>query len=332
MKLATAALTTVALVALAIAGGAASFPQGKSAALTLAISPRNSNVLYAGTGEGVFKSTNGGRSWKRVLDWGGEHQRLAIDPKHPSTVFAGTSAGLYRSGAGGRWSIVDQMTDPWLLVHDPKRSGILWSARGSQLFTSRNGGRSWHAAVRGLPGATLVEGTAFAVDTEAPDTAYVAVDGIYKTTNAGKRWRKASRGLPSESIEVLAIDPKKPKTLYAGTALGLYTTTNGAASWRWLSNGHAHALAIDPRNPKNLYALGYVGGLVKSKDGGRTWNDASTGLGPGYEQGLGRSRAGTYLFVDPHNTRTLYLLAGDGIYKSTDAAATWRRTAGQPGR
>jgi photosystem II stability/assembly factor-like uncharacterized protein len=331
MKLAAAAVTTVALVALAIAGGAASFAHDTSGARTLAISPGNSKVVYAGTPKGIFKSTNGGRTWRRVLASGGEHQQLAIDPTHPNTVFAGTSAGVYRSGAGGRWSVVDQMRDPWLLAHDPKRPGILWSAWGSQLFISRNGGHDWHAADRGLPGATLVEGTAFAVDAKEPDTAYVAVNGVYKTTDGGKRWRRASKGLPSGSVEVLVIDPKTPKTLYAGTAVGVYKSTNSAATWRRLSNGHAHALAIDPRTPKTMYALGYVGGLVRSTDGGRTWDDASKGLGPGYGQGLGRARAGTYLFVDPRNTKTLYLLAEQGIYKSTNGAASWRPTPGQPG-
>ena len=81
-------------------------------------------------------------------------------------------------------------------------------------------------------------------------------------------------------INVLAIDPATPTTLYAGTASGVFKSTDGGGSWRAVNAGltalHVRALALDPATPTTLYAGTYGGGVCKSTDGGGSWRAVNT--------------------------------------------------------
>ena len=143
----------------------------------LAIDPQTPSTVYAGTGGGVFKSTNGGASWS-VINSGPTFayynpvQALAIDPQTPSTVYAGIP--------------------------------------GSGVFKSTNGGASWSAINIGITD-TLI--WVLAIDLQTPSTLYVTTNngGVFKSTNGGASWSAINSGLANNYVRALAIDPQTPR-------------------------------------------------------------------------------------------------------------------------
>jgi len=145
-------------------------------------------------------------------------------------------------------------------------------------------------------------------------------------------------------VVALAIDPQNPSIVYAGTGddecllARIFQSTDGGKSWMesWASPGDClSAIVTDPRTTRTVYAASLDYGVIKSTDGGSTWNAMSSGL-PGIPGTTNGAPAATALAIDPRNTRTLFAgLAGTelfdyatetfgpGIFKSTDGGANW---------
>jgi uncharacterized protein (TIGR03437 family) len=205
------------------------------------LDPTNSSLLYAGTGDGLFRSTNGGESWDRYQAGDGSVHALAVDPVRPATLYAGTGAGLYSSSDGGS----------------------TWS------FTSCCG--------RSPAGSAAV--LAVAVDPRRYCTIYAGgANGFYKSEDCGRSW--SQRG-PAESVYGLVIDPATPANLYAATAGGFFRSLDGGSTWASANRGIAarpvYALALDIRTPA-VYAGTDSGGIFRSADGGANWQQLDTGL------------------------------------------------------
>ena len=123
------------------------------------------------------------------------------------------------------------------------------------------------------------------------------------------------------TVLALAIDPGVTSTIYAGTAAGVFKTTNGGMNWSRSSNGltnlDVRAIVIDPITTANVYA-GTARGVFKSIDGGTSWSPASTNLGNGRERVSG-------LVIDPFTPTILYAVTdGSGIFKTTDGGHSWQ--------
>ena len=194
----------------------------------LAIDPLTPTTLYAGTDDGLFKSTDGGGNWSFLtmtvsgaVVVEGSVDTLAIDPTTPTTIYAGCLAVT-----GG-------------------------------LFKSTDGGATWTAVSSGLPGAPVPSVTALAINPLTPTTLYAVVDleassapnilnaghDVFKSTDGGKSWTSASTGQSGTIVASLAIDPATPTTLYVtlrpttGGGLGVFKSTDGAGSWSAVNNG-----------------------------------------------------------------------------------------------
>ncbi len=130
----------------------------------------------------------------------------------------------------------------------------------------------------------------------------------------------------------LAVDPKTPTTVYAGTQLGVFKTTDAGRRWRSMGAGLGRkrvlALAIDPQTPATVYALADFGlhalksGVFKSTNGGGSWRAVNTGLGLG-------SSART-LAIDPQTPATVYAGTGGGVFKSSDGGWSWSVLSASP--
>ena len=260
----------------------------------LALDPRSPNVLYAGTGLGVFKTTDGARTWTLAstgIDLGGglAHRMyegfiwaIAIDPLHTSTVYA---------AGGGVWK-------------------------------STNGGASWKRVLRN--GAVNL-----GIDPRRPETVYASGmkswgsgatrNSVYKTVDGGGSWRATGpRGLSDNYFgHPIVVHRRAPGTVYAGGSRGLFASTNQGRTWRKLRSTSApervDAIALDPLRANVLYAGGWETGLVKSEDGGLTWSRLS--LDMRYVQTIA---------IDPTRPQTIYA-GGAGIGKSTDGGDSWHR-------
>src|SRR5439155_11678834 len=145
----------------------------------------------------------------------------------------------------------------------------------------------------------------------------------------GGSWSAANAGQPDTATpRALAIDPTSPSTLYAVVSgSGIYKSADGGGSWTPINTGLTNlltlSLAIDPATPTTIYAGAESSQpppsvVFKSTDGGATWNEARTGI---------PNTAVLALAVDPTSSSTVYAGTPDGVYKTTDGAASWAITA-----
>jgi photosystem II stability/assembly factor-like uncharacterized protein len=229
--------------------------------------------------------------------------------------------------ASGRWSLLgpDGGTVTTLAV-DPLNPRIVYAGTrdGEGVFKSRDGGETWSPSGEGLPKLPGSGVFCLAIAPRRPAILYVGTlnFGIYKSTDGGASWSPSRRGLSANllGVEALAIDPRAPDTVLAGTGVGIFKTTDGGANWK-LRNGGLPAtpvisdLAIDPKRPAVVYAAAGTSGLYKSTNGGETWAPAHHGLPAGL--------AVATLAIDPRRSATVYAATYAGLYKSVDAGASW---------
>ena len=250
---------------------------------SFAFSPANSNLIFAGEFDGLFRSTDQGLTWRRVQIPGGEFT-VRMHPKDPETILAANYAdGLFQSNdEGGTWKQIfhypfeeDSFYD---LEFHPTDPAVLYSISYYHgVFKSTDKGRSWVAKNSGLSlrnvARCCVDTPQLEVDPHHPETLYVLMPSrqVYKSADGGESWRLASAGLKlTGPVHALVIDPKDTRTLYAGGVNGIYRTTDGGFQWK--SRGcdcSVRSLALDPRNPAIIYAAGE--GAIRSTDKGAHW-------------------------------------------------------------
>jgi hypothetical protein len=314
----------------------------------MAINPQATGTIYAGQDQnGLQKTTDGGATWSSIgaatLPTFPTFKALIVDPATPTTIYAGESSnGIFKSLDGGAtWAAANTgMTGPIFQVLsmaiDPKTPSTLYAvvltSGNPGLFKSTDGAGTWTNILAN--GTNIIE--TVAVDPKTPSTIYVGQfvstgASALISTDGGATFTPIQTGLPSRtSVEVFAINPVSPATLYAGTNNGIYKTTNSGGAWSETINGLAltdvTAVAVDPATPATIYAGTSASGLFKSIDGGGSWASINTGIGstgnadclvPNY----------TALAIDPVSTTTLYASAActqsSGVFKSIDGGAHW---------
>jgi len=288
--------------------------------------PADSNTIWVGTGEnnsqrsvaygdGVYKSTDGGKSWKNMGLKASEHiAKIAVHPKDSDTVFvasqgplwgAGGDRGLFKTTDGGKtWANLlktDENTGVTDFVLDPRNPDIILAAtyqRRRHVWTLVNGG----------PGSAM-----------------------HRSTDGGKTWKKITAGLPGNELGriALAYAPSDPDTIYAEVeaqekAGGVFRSTDNGKTWEKRNPFNAQMqyfckLVVDPKN-KDRVLLNYVYNQV-STDGGKTF------------QNLGEANKHVDshdIWIDPNDTK--YHLCGcdGGLYDSHDSGATWQFKANLP--
>lgn len=291
----------------------------------MAIAPSDPNIVWLGTGEnnsqrsahygdGVYKSTDGGKTWANMgLSDSMRIGRIMIDPKDPNIVYVaamgylykpGGGKGVYKTTDGGKtWNRILQgenetcaMVD---VVLDPKNPSTLyacsmdrlrrpWNIRdggpGSAIYKSTDSGKSWTklTGANGLPGGPLgrIGVTIFEKDTKI---VYALIDNqnqgksveVYRSNDSGKTWAKAStQNLGGGSYYgKLFIDPNNADTIYV-IDVNLRKSIDGGKTYRSMERQkHVdnHAIWVDPRD-SNHVLCGNDGGFYSSYDGGENWH------------------------------------------------------------
>jgi photosystem II stability/assembly factor-like uncharacterized protein len=326
-------------------------PLGLEDVRMLAVDPQNPGTVYAAcagdfnggayVGGGVYKSTDGGITWRAVNSGlppqNLEAKSLALDPKNPDTIYAWTNSGMFKSTDGGAsWSAANAGLPAVFglvsLAIDPQDTSAVYAALQTccsgagigGVFKSTDGGASWVSA--GLEDSVSV----VAIDPQDSSTVYAASAsglGIRKSTDGAASWGLANLGLRGTWVRALSVDPQDTSKLYAATSIGIFKTTNSGASWSEANSGlpaHPASLAIDPQNSGTLY-VGIIGrGIFKSTDGAANWSYAGLGgISTDFDQSLA---------VDPQNSGTVYAAgftastaptATTALFKTTDGGATW---------
>ncbi|WP_068545536.1 VPS10 domain-containing protein [Thalassotalea crassostreae] len=286
------------------------------------IDPSNSNIIWVGTGEnnggrhlsfgdGVYRSLDGGNTWKNMGLKESEHiSDIIIHPTDSNTVWVssqgplwskGGQRGLFKTTDGGQtWKNVlkiDEWTGVTSLVIDSRNPDKLYAAtwqrqrtlpayvgtgKGSAIHTTDDGGKTWRKLSEGLP-TTDMGKIGLAISAINPDVVYAAIElnqrkgGFYRSANQGASWTKMSDAVgggtgPHYYQEIFA-DPHRFDRVYMASNYTQYSD-NGGKSWTPMNvkNKHVddHAIAFHPTN-KDFMLVGSDGGIYETRDGMDKW-------------------------------------------------------------
>lgn len=282
--------------------------------LTLAIDPQTPNTLYAGTKKGVFKSEDGGASWRHLVA-DSQVDALTLSPENHRKVYAGPRGqGVMKSeDAGATWAASNQgLTNLGVsvMLPSPVEANSFLVGAGNALWLWNRSQNTWRETT--YPDFV----TALVQQGDAPQTLIAASSNhVYKSEDGGVTWREISTlGI----IKVLVNHPKDAKTLYVGTWSAVYKSSDGGETWKKtaLTDVIVGDILLDPDDPQVVYA-GTWGHdkMYKSEDGGDSWRVIN--------QGITSDRV-TALAMDPDDSQTLFAGAYGRLFKSEDGGENWR--------
>jgi photosystem II stability/assembly factor-like uncharacterized protein len=300
--------------------------QGSYSTGCVAIAPSNSNVVWVGSGEnnsqrsvsygdGVYRSQDGGKSFKNMGLKESEHTgKIIIDPKDENIVYVASQGPLWRSGGDrGLYKTIDGGTTWTEILREKMKisdntgvSDIVMDPRDPNVIYASTYQRRRHVW-------TLING--------GPEGA------VYKTINGGENWTKLTNGLPSSGYIGrigLAISPADPDYVYAIVELpekkgGFYRSTDRGASWTKQkdlvssSPQYYQELVCDPKDKDIIFSLSTYTSF--SEDGGKTWNNLS----------IKEKHVDDHaMWINPNNSDHFMIGSDGGLYETYDGAVTWR--------
>ena len=272
---------------------------------------KETQIIYAAAGDGVYKSTNGGRNWQRsCTGLSGEalaYKSLAVDG---NTIYVGTSEGVYRSvDAAGTWELCSQRIHVTCLAIAPGEPNVVYAAAGmdqSRIFKSTNSGENWFSIDESLgPGRFC----SIAVHPQNSNVIYVARENTCIEQNTQSEWKSGDMGLISTGIWCVAADSR---CVYVSTLAGVFKSSDGCKSFSMISSGlPPNITIIDVEGPGILYAYSPRNGLYKSEDDGNNWQ-------------LLNEELDTLKCLEIAPPDTIYAgTQGNGICRSVDGGRTW---------
>jgi photosystem II stability/assembly factor-like uncharacterized protein len=323
------------------------------------IDPSDPAIRYAATDHGVYKSTDGGTTWKKASTGLVVSPVLGVvpDPSSPSILYAATPEGIVKSGdAGASWDLILAGQGSLVLAPSAPSTLYAWTSAGL-LFRTDDGGVNWTR----LTGAGLVgtlsapsdaDGELVLVAADNPDTVFaLAGPLLFRSTDGGNTWNQVLEGLTA-----FAADPQDPSTLFAATATGetnkevyqVLKSTDAGGTWTVVSSQpFVHRLgdiAIDARTPANVYVVerggagdydfgAWPNAIFRSPDDGATWEKVDLIDFQGLKAtGWGLPSTPMRLLFDPRSPDTLYAIVmgttgwtfGATVCRSTDGGTTWQ--------
>ena len=256
--------------------------------LALVQAPSDPRMLFAGTLQGVFRSSDAGRTWDLISPPGSteihEVESLAVDPADPRILYAGT------------WHL------PW---------------------KTADGGKSWKNIKQGV----IEDSDVFSiiVDPAQPGTVFLsACSGIYKSEVAGELFHKV-QGIPSDArrTRVLMQDPRDHQIVYAGTTEGLYKTTDGGKTFNALTGPEVivNDVFVDPANSSHVLMATDRGGVMASTDAGATFAPSNDGFSARKVDALLVDRADPqHMYAGVVNDKTF-----GGAFETLNGGANWQQ-------
>ncbi|HEX8186054.1 MAG TPA: hypothetical protein VF747_14925, partial [Blastocatellia bacterium] len=283
--------------------------------------PGNPNIVYAATGSGgLWKTTNGGMTWKPVFERQGTISigDIALEPNNPDVIWVGTGESNVRNSV----------------------------SFGDGVYKSNDGGRTWQHM--GLRDSNTI--SRIVVHPSNPDIVYVAAvghafgpseeRGVFMTTDGGKTWQKTLYIDSSHGASDIEIDPSNPNILYAGIwnferkpwtfrsgdeKGGLFRSIDGGRTWNKVTSGLPKLIGrvgvrTAPSNPNVVYAIieAKEGTLYRSEDKGETFQQVSKD-----QRIVGRGFYYTRISVDPTNENRVFAIASP-LFLSIDGGRTFR--------
>ncbi|WP_159302713.1 VPS10 domain-containing protein [Maribacter litoralis] len=295
----------------------------------VSVSASNPNIVYVGMGEhaprgvmtsygdGVYKSTDAGKTWKKMgLEKTQHISRIIIHPTNPDIVYVAAQGALFEGNA----------------------------ERG--VYKSVDGGKTWKNTlfVNELTGASELS-----MDANYPEIMYAAMwehqrkpnmvvsggagSGLYKSTDAGETWQKIHKGLPEEKGKMaIAVSPSNSNKVYAliesdsdADKGGLFVSNDAGGSWSMVSGDNRLVqrawyyieVFVDPNDEDTVYVLSAP--ALRSEDGGKTWERLSGTHGDYHN-----------LWINPNNSKNMVIANDGGAAVSFDYAKTWSTQDNMP--
>ena len=305
----------------------------------IAVAPSNPDIIYVASGEGlhrpdlsvgdgVYKSTDAGKTWQHLgLREGEQIPALVVDPRDPNKLFAAVlghpyganeERGIYRSADGGAtWKKVlykDTNTGGADIEIDPNNPDVLYASM-------------WEETLAPWEDGNTIDGTG---------------GGLFKSTDGGETWKQLTKGLPDGVVHIqAAIAPSDSNRLYAtlatsheggygsGAGLGVYRSDDAGENWYKATDDPRPALKIgggdlpiprvDPKNADVVYSASIV--TERSMDGGKTWTSLRGAPGGDDYQNL---------WINPENPNIILLVSDQGALVSVNRGVTWSSWYNQP--
>lgn len=321
----------------------------------IGVAPSDPNVIYVGTGEpdirsqhsygiGMFKSADGGKTWKAIGLEKTEHiGRVVVDPANPNHVFVAALGHVYDA--------------------NPERG----------LFRSTDGGTTWKKILFNKDLPNDVGAIDIAMDQKNPRVIYASLwgtrrppwsvyapsnlpgGGLFKSTDGGEHWTQLTSGLPHDQFVGkigIAIAPSDPKRLWAvvddlgagvaparggggggrgaqapDTGGGVYVSDDAGSTWKrvssenrlWGRGWYFGGIAVDPVNKDKAYVINTA--TYMTTDGGKTWVPIKGAPGgDDYHQ----------MWVNPKDGKRMVLSSDQGTVVSVDGGETWSTWYNQP--
>jgi photosystem II stability/assembly factor-like uncharacterized protein len=255
---------------------------------SLAIDPRTSNTIYAGTWYLPYKSTDGGQNWKSIKNGiidDSDIFAINIDPRDPNHIIASACSGIYETNsAGDKWDkvqgIPSQSRRTRAIVQHPSIPGLVFAGTTEGFWLSNRGGAdgSWMVTT-----SRQLEINSIAIHPSRPQTVYIGTNnyGVMVSNDGGKNFVPTNGGYSGRFANVIYADRETPNRVYAAT---INTTTGG-------------------------------GFLFLSTDNGETWRPSMRSMPP---------RLITYAILqDARDANLIYLGTNLGLYRSLDRGASW---------
>jgi len=292
------------------------------------VHPANSDIVFTGaeittgilgkefdkTNGKIYKSIDGGESWRSVWEGGNLARFVLFDPDNPDTLYAST--GIFDREA-----------------YSDTKPGIL---------KSTDGGETWTEINNGIPDE---DGNRFLgfldMDPMNPQKLFAASGnnaqgfgngGVFCTLDGGANWEEVL--LEDDIFTLVVISPSNPNIVYAGSALAFWRSEDGGSTWQkfqkvdegcWGPPGVRPGIPIggvvDPQDPYILFANNYGGGNFKTTDGAQTWTDSSNGY-------TGASLVD--VAVNASDPATVYAIGKSGPFRSDDGGINWSGIAFSP--
>tara|TARA_R110002074_G_scaffold149035_6_gene301330 strand:- start:15833 stop:18958 length:3126 start_codon:yes stop_codon:yes gene_type:complete len=295
----------------------------------VSVSASNPNIVYVGMGEhaprgvmtsygdGVYKSTDAGHTWKKMgLEKTQHISRIIIHPTNPDIVYVAAQGALFEG--------------------NPERG----------VYKSIDGGKTWTNTlfVNNLTGASELS-----MDANYPEIMYAAMwehqrkpnmvisggvgSGLYKSTDSGDTWKKIHKGLPEEKGKMaIAVSPSNSNKVYAliesdsdADKGGLFVSNDAGESWSMISGDNRLVqrawyyieVFVDPNDDDTVYVLSAP--ALRSEDGGKTWENVEVAHGDTHD-----------LWINPKNSKNMVLADDGGAAVSFDYGKTWSTQSNMP--
>jgi len=292
-----------------------------NAALVIAVDPRDSSHLLAGTDLGILSSRNGGRSWvaeARDVVFGAVFA-VAFSPDGELAVCAAAS-GVFRRDRDSwlRAAAPESAIPARALVVGPANNHFYLLGR-DELFASEDGGRTY-AVVPGLP--QMSETTALAAIPGSADVLAAVTDGrAMISQDGGRTWRNAGLDGAGAPVDTIATDATRPQRIWAAAAGRIVVSDDLGSSWhsvgRSLPEARARVRGIAASADATTLLVSSDRGIYRSQDGGETWAPKEDNLPIHIEAGL--------LARDPNDTSVIYAVFSLMPYAEVWRMATERR-------